>query len=178
MAQVNRAQSIADSPAVQAALAEATAYKEMLEREAAAKEAAAAQNAAEEAQVGAQIGALVEAAYLIASADGRYTSAESERLVERVAALTENKFSGDSIAAMAEQAKERCDAEGLAARASAIAELLPDPELRRATLLVASRVGWLDGGVGQKEGMALQALAHAFGIATPELHKIMAKAHG
>jgi len=175
MAEVTRLKSIADTAAVQQALAQANAYKEMLEREAAAKADAEAQH---QAHVGAQIGAVVEAAYLVASADGRYTSAESERLVDRVASLTENRFSGDELAAMAEQAKGRCEAEGLDARARAVAELLPDAELRHATLLVASCVAWLDGGVGQKEGLALQSLARAFGISIDELHKIMGKAHG
>ncbi len=177
MAEVNRLQSLSNIAAVQATLAQANAYKEMLEREAAAKAEAEAQNAAEEAHVGSQIGALVEAAYLVASADGRYTSTESEQLVERVGALTENKFAAEQIAAMADSASGRAS-EGLDARAQAIAEILPDPELRRATLLVASAVAYLDGGVGTKEGLALQALARAFGFPINELHKIMGQAHG
>jgi len=177
MAEVKRAQSLGDVAAVQEALAQANAYKEMLEREAAAKAEAEAQHAAEEAHVGAQIGALVEAAYLVASADGRYTDGESAQLVERVGALTENKFASEQLASMAEDARGR-SSEGIDARARAIAEILPDPELRRATLLVASAVAWLDGGVGQKEGLALQSLARAFGFSIDELHKIMGQAHG
>ncbi|MDI3284409.1 tellurite resistance TerB family protein [Polyangium sp. 15x6] len=177
MAEVKRLGSLGNVAAVQEALAQADAYKEMLEREAAAKAEAEARHAAEEAHVGAQIGALVEAAYLVASADGRYTSSESDRLVERVGALTENKFAADHLAAMASEAQGRAS-EGIDARARAIAELLPDPELRRATLLVASAVAWLDGGVGQKEGLALQSLARAFGFSIDELHKIMGQAHG
>jgi tellurite resistance protein len=178
MAEVKRLQSLANVAAVQQALEQANAYKEMLEREAAAKAEADAKHAAEEAAVCTQIGALVEAAYLVASADGRYTSDESERLVERVGALTENKFASDHLASMADEARVRADAEGLEARARSIADTLPDPELRRATLLVASAVGWLDGGVGAKEGLALQALARAFDIPINELHKIMSQAHG
>jgi len=177
MAEVKRLQGLGNVAAVQEALAQANAYKEMLEREAAAKAEAEAQHAAEEAHVGAQIGALVEAAYLVASADGRYTSSESEQLVERVGALTEDKFASHQLAAMADEAQSRAS-EGIDARARAIAAILPDPELRRATLLVASAVAWLDGGVGQKEGLALQSLARAFGISIDELHKIMSKAHG
>jgi len=178
MAEIKRLGSIGNIAAVQETLAQANAYKEMLEREAAAKAEVEARHAAEEEAHGAQIGALVEAAYLIASADGRYSSEESERLVERVGALTEHKFGPDALASMAEAARSRVDDEGIAARAAAIAEALPDPDLRRATLLVASTVAWLDGGVGQKEGLALQNLARAFGIGIDELHKIMGKAHG
>jgi tellurite resistance protein len=178
MAEVKRAQRISEVAGVRAALEQAEAYKQMLEREAAAKAEQEAQHAAEEQAIGAQIGALVEAAYIVASADGNYTSTESERLVGRVAALTENKFSDDQLASMANAAASKVSAEGLQARAQAIADALPDAELRRATLLVASAVAWLDGGVGQKEGLALQALARAFGFSIDELHKIMGKAHG
>lgn len=178
MAEIKRLGSIGNIAAVQQALEQANAYKEMLEREAAAKAEVEAQHAAEEAAHGAQISALVEAAYLVASADGRYSSDESERLIERVGALTEDKFGADALASMAEAARGRVDAEGIAARAASIAEALPDPDLRRATLLVASTIAWLDGGVGQKEGLALQNLARAFGIGIDELHKIMGKAHG
>jgi tellurite resistance protein len=176
MAEVQRLQRLSEVAGVKAALEQAEAYKQMLEQEAAAKAAVDAQHAAEEAQIGSQIGALVEAAYLVASADGRYTTSESERLVGRVGVLTENKFSDEQLSAMANAAAENCSAEGLERRTHAVAELLPDPELRRATLLVASAVGYLDGGVGQKEGLALQALARAFGFSINELHKIMGEA--
>lgn len=161
--------------AVAKALQESMAFQQMLEAEKAAKEQSAAQ---EEAAQTARIDALVEAAYIVASADGRYSSAESERLVERVGALTNNLFVPDTLASMAEEARERVSAEGLEARARAIADVIQDPELRESALLVASAVGWLDGGVGQKEGLALQALARAFSISTHDLHKIMGQAHG
>lgn len=161
--------------AVAKALQESMAYQQMLEAEKAAKDQAAAQ---EEAVQSARIDALVEAAYIVASADGRYSNEESERLIGRVGALTNNMFVPDSIASMAESARERVSAEGLEARARAIADVIQDPELRESTLLVASSVGWLDGGVGQKEGLALQALARAFDIPIHNLHKIMGQARG
>ncbi|UQA55151.1 tellurite resistance TerB family protein [Polyangium aurulentum] len=178
MAEIKRAQRISEVAGVKAALEQAEAYKQMLEREAAAKAEQEAQHAAEEQAIGTQIGALVEAAYIVASADGNYTSTESQRLVGRVGALTEDKFSDAQLEAMANDAAGRVSAEGLQARAQSIASTLSDPELRRATLLVASAVAWLDGGVGQKEGLALQALARAFGFSIDELHKIMSQAHG
>ncbi len=49
---------------------------------------------------------------------------------------------------------------------------------RWTSLLAASAAAWKDGGVGQKEGLALQAFARAFGIPINELHKIMSEAHG
>jgi tellurite resistance protein len=178
MAEVQRLQRISEVASVKAVLDQANAYKEMLEREAAAKAEQDAKNAAEEAAVGGQVAALVEAAYLVASADGNYTNVESERMIGRVSALTDGKFSGDQLSAWANEAAGKLSAEGLKARAQAIASTIPDQELRRATLLVASAVAWLDGGVGTKEGLALQALAGAFGFSIDSLHKIMAEAHG
>lgn len=160
---------------IQAVLEQATAYKEMLEREAAAKAAVEEQHAAEEQQVGAQIGALVEAAFLVAAADQRYTNEEAQRLVHIVGALTHNKFSEEQLHQMAEAASLKLG-EGLAARAEAVASLLGDEELRHSALLVASAVAYQGGGVGQKEGLALQQLARSFGFSIDQLHKIMGQA--
>jgi len=175
MAEVHRIGNVA---AVQEALDQVDAYKEMLEREAAMRAEIEARNAAGEAAIQTQIGAFVEAAFLVASADGSYSENEATRLVERVSALTRDKIGADRIAIMAGEAHLRVSEEGRDARFHALAEILPDPELRQAALLVASSVGYLDGGVGQKEGLALQSLARSFGFSIDELHKLMAKAHG
>ncbi|HMY18665.1 MAG TPA: hypothetical protein PKA58_20200 [Polyangium sp.] len=158
-------------------LSNAGAYQEMLEREAAMKEEILARQAADAANNNSQVGALVETVYLVSAADGHFSNAECEELSAHVSALTEGRFSASEIETMRSAAQGRAH-EGLECRAKAIAELLTDMDLRRSALLAASAAAWKDGGVGQKEGLALQAFARAFGIPINELHKIMSEAHG
>lgn len=172
MAEVQRLQGLSG---IQATLEQMDAYKETLEREQAARQQAEADEAAE---VSVELEALIEAAYLVAVADGRVSEAERRRLVERVGEVTGGRFSAHHIEGMLDQAAERVMGDGAPARAEAIAEVLTDPDLRRAALLVACAVAWLDGGVGQREGLALQALARAFDIPIAEMHQILSEAHG
>jgi tellurite resistance protein len=158
-------------------LQENEAYQQMLQQEAAMKEQILARQAMEAASHNSQIEALVETIYLVASADGRFSGDECAELSAHVAALTDGRFSTDEIETLRQSAEGRAG-EGIGARASAIAEVITDMDLRRSALLAASSVAWQDGGVGQKEGLALQTLARAFEIPTNELHKIMSEAHG
>ena len=175
MAEVQQAQGISG---IQAMLDKMNAYKQTLEQEQAARQQADAQQAQEQQQVSSKFGAIVEAATLVGMADGRFSETESRRVVERVRQLAGDRFSAEEIDALVRDASSRIQAEGASARADAVAGLLEDGELRRAALLVASAVGWLEGGVGQKEGLALQSLARAFGLPINELHQIMGQAHG
>lgn len=174
---MTEARRLQKSEAVQAVVSQSEAFQEMLQREAAMKEQILAQQAMQAAAHNSQIEALVETIYLVASADGRFSGSECEELSAHVAALTDGQFSTDEIETLRQSAESRAG-EGIEARAQAIAECVTDMDLRRSALLAASAVAWQDGGVGQKEGLALQTLARAFGIPTNELHKIMSEAHG
>jgi tellurite resistance protein len=143
----------------------------------------AAQKAAEQASAdaaqaaeSAKFGALVEAATLVSLADKVVSEAEMRALAKGIGEISGLEVG--TILGLVTGASERIGGEGQGARATAIAALLVDDELRRGALYVASACAWLGGGVGEKEGLALQALAKAFGIPIPELHKIMGKAHG
>jgi tellurite resistance protein len=175
MAEVERAQRLSG---IQVLLDQMSSYKQVLERDQAAQQQAQAEQAAAEQQTSTELAALVEAAYLVAVADGRVSEAESRRLVERVGHVTGGRFSAGHIEEIMRGAAERVHGEGAAARAEVIASALPDSELRRAALLVACAVAWLDGGVGQREGLALQALARAFDIPIDEMQRILGQAHG
>ncbi len=174
---MTEAKKMQDTAAVQQMLGQSDAYREMLEREAAMKEEILARHASEEGRIGSQVAAMVETAYLAAAADGRFTDAECAMLSAQVAAMTDNRFSQEEIEQMTNAAREQAG-EGLEARAQAIAGCLEDRDLRRCALLAASAIAWEDGGVGAKEGVALQGLARAFGFSTDELHKIMGEARG
>lgn len=163
-----------------AGLKAAIEQMESVQRCIAAQKAAeqAAADAADAAQAAetAKFGALVEAATLVSMADKVVSEAEMRALAKGIGEIS--GLDVGAILGLVTSASERIGGEGQGARAAAIAALLTEDELRRGALYVASACAWLGGGVGEKEGLALQALARAFGIPIPELHKIMGKAHG
>lgn len=157
-------------------LEQMTAYKEMLEREQAQKaQHEAEQAAANEAQA-TEFGAFVETAYLIAAADGSVSESERQRLSQGISQLTQGQLSDEQIQEHMQAAASRLENEGRDDRIQAIASVISDPNLRRAALLVGCGVAWLDRGVGEKEGLALQALSRAFDIPINEMHKLLAQA--
>jgi len=87
-------------------------------------------------------------------------------------------ISQENLQTLFQVAGARVENEGRDARIQAIGQDITDPDLRRGTFLVAAAVSWKDGGIGVKQGLALQALARAFEIPMNEMHKLLAKAHG
>ena len=157
-------------------LEQMTAYKDMLEREQAQKaQHEAEQNAANEAQA-TEFGAFVETAYLIAAADGTVSESERQRLSHGISQLTQGKLNDQQIQEHMQAAASRFQSEGRDGRIQAVASVISDPNLRRAALLVAAGVAWLDRGVGEKEGLALQAISRAFDIPINDMHKLLAQA--
>jgi hypothetical protein len=157
------------------ALGNIEAYAEMLARQEAAQQQAQAEEAAAAAS---EIGAMVEAAYLVAVADGELSETEASHIVDGIAHLTDGRFPPEQIAAMVGQAAGRFAEEGQHARIDSVATTIAGPELRRAVFMVAAGVSWLDHGIGEKQGLALQALSRGFDIPMNEMHKLLARAHG
>src|SRR5262245_6002484 len=137
------------------ALDNIAAYAEMVERE-----AIAAQEA--DTAAAAEIGAMVEAAYLVAVADGELSENEASKLVDGISHLTSGRFPPEQVAGMVGAAAGRFAEEGQKARFDAVGSTITDSELRRAVFLVVAAVSWLDRGIGEKQGLALQALSRAF----------------
>ena len=122
------------------------------------------------------LAATIEAAYLIAAADGEVTQEEADALADGLYKLT--SITQDTLGVLYSVATARVENEGQAARIAALGSDIPDADHRRGAFLVAAAVSWKGGGIGVKQGLALQALARAFDIPTNEMHKILAKAHG
>jgi len=141
--------------------------------------AAAAQEQAHNADLAAQatelvtIASLVEAAYLVASADGNFSGAESEKLARQFNEASGGRFGDDYLKTLVDAADERKKSEGADSRIKELGSLLTDSDLRRSAIAVASGIAWLDRGVGEKEGLVLQGLARAFGMQITEMHKIL-----
>jgi tellurite resistance protein len=129
--------------------------------------------AAEEATL---LAGLVEAAYLMAMADGEITQEETDAMADGLYKLT--NITEETLATLFGVAASRHENEGQAARIAALGSDIPDPDHRRGAFLVASAVSWKGGGIGVKQGLALQALARSFEIPTHEMQVILGKAHG
>ena len=67
-----------------------------------------------------------------------------------------------------------CEWLKLDARIDAVASEITDPELRRAAFLVGAGLAWLDRGIGEKEGLALQAISRKFDIPMNAMHTVAA----
>jgi tellurite resistance protein len=157
-------------------LEQMTAYKEMLEREQAQTAQHEAEKAAADEAQATEFGAFVETAYLIAAADGSVSDSESQRLAHGISQLTKGQMSDEQIQSHMQNAASRLQSEGRDGRVSAIASVISDPSLRRAALLVGAGVAWLDRGIGEKEGLTLQAISRAFDIPINEMHQLLAQA--
>jgi tellurite resistance protein len=152
---VRRAQA-----AIQASMAQITA---------AAETAAATDHRAE----GDRRQAIFDALYFVAASDGSITPAERAKLAIGLRGMLGEGFEEDAVDDGLEMARVLVAREGKNA-AGVIAQTITDEGERASLLLMASVVAWLGGGVGTKEGLALQALAGAFGIPIKTLHELMA----
>ncbi len=140
--------------------------------EAAAKADAAGPSLREDVDTRKQ--ALFDAVYLVAAADGAISVAERARLGAGLAGLLEGALDPSAIDDALEKARVLVSEFGLDGAAKTVAAALPEIDAQSSLLVIASAVGWLGGGVGTKEGLALQALARAFSMPINTLHQLMA----
>jgi tellurite resistance protein len=129
--------------------------------------------AAEEATL---LAGMVEAAYLMAMADGELTQEETDAMSDGLYKLS--NITQETLATLFGVAQARHENEGQAARITALGSDIPDADHRRGAFLVAAAVSWKGGGIGMKQGLALQALARSFEIPTHEMQVLLGKAHG
>lgn len=141
----------------------------------AARGAAELPNVAESVPATDKAQALFDALYLVACADGATSEAERKKITDGLCLLVGEGISSDRVDDGLEMSRVAFEEKGLEGLAKEIASVLVDEVDRKCAVIVASAVAWLDGGVGAKEGVTLQTLAKAFGIATSDLHHLMAE---
>lgn len=120
--------------------------------------------------------AFYDAMYLIAGSDGGVSPQEKAKLVIGLRGLLGESFDETEVDDGLEMGRVLVDERGVKGAAAAIAEAITDAGERNLLLTMASVSAWLGGGVGTKEGLALQALAAAFEIPINKLHEAMAAA--
>lgn len=120
------------------------------------------------------LGALVESAYVVAAADGELSDAERSELAKGFSAITD--VGEDELCDLIERVAPAVGEQGPTARFQEIAEVVQDEALRDAAYLVACAVAWRDGGIGEKQGLALRGLKDAFGYSEGKHQQLLAKA--
>ncbi len=155
-------------------MADELAVKELIaQREMAAQQAAQDQQAAKvEREI--VLGALTESVYIVAAADGALSEGERNELARGLAAITQ--AGQDELSEMVERVAPAVGEQGPKARFAEIAEVISEAELRDAAYLVACAVAWRDGGIGEKQGLALRGLKDAFGYSEGKHQQLLAKA--
>ncbi len=119
--------------------------------------------------------AIYDTLYYVAAADGSVTPAERAKLTIGLRGMLGEGFAEDAVEDGLEMARVLLEREGKGA-AKTIAGVITDAGERSSLLMMASVIAWLGGGVGTKEGLALQGLAAAFDIPIKTLHELMAVA--
>ncbi len=120
--------------------------------------------------------AFYDTIFAVACADGSISPDERSKVAVGLRGLLGDGFEESSIDQGLETARAYYQEHGLKGTAANIASTIGDEAERYSLLTVASAIAWLGGGVGTKEGLALQALAAAFGIPINKLHETMAGA--
>lgn len=137
---------------------------------------AARVTAAREAEENKRKQALFDAIYAVAAADGAISDSERDKLAVGLSGFLGDGFNAGAMQQSLENGRALFDEKGLKGTAADVAERITDEGERRCVLAIASMVAWLGGGVGTKEGLALQALTSAFGLPINKLHEIMGAA--
>ncbi len=122
--------------------------------------------------------AMVECAYLIASADGNVSAAEVSHIRDNMSAITDGAIGGDAIGAYLDHSEKMVEKHGRDASISGLAEQLTAAEEREAAFIAGASAAWTGGGVGVQEGLCMQAIARAFGWEISHMHKLLGKARG
>jgi tellurite resistance protein len=167
-------------------LASVEAFGSMVEEQAAAVKSDGAAAAAAASAISAmdqvvmltRFAGMVEAACLIAAADGNVSAEESTKIADKLHTLTGGAIGKDKIAEMVKVALANAKSADRDKRFAAVAERLSTEAERETVFTVAAHAAWGGGGIGVQEGLALQAIARAFGWQIPHMHKLLGKARG
>jgi len=126
---------------------------------------AAERSEADESLLRAEYGPLLEAMYLMMSADGEVQSEEREVLRGALKNLAGDALDGDLIESMLEAATENEKAEGRKARlASVVATLAKDAARAEVAFVLAAAIAFADNTIADEENDVLDALAEGLGI--------------
>jgi tellurite resistance protein len=124
------------------------------------------------------LAALVEGAFLAATADGELDPDEASTLAETIAHVTGSPLGPEEFMALIDRFAAARARDGLRARFAAIASSLPDEAARREVVAFATLVALCDGRFAPAERAMLAEIARAAGLASGTADAIIYETQG
>ncbi len=117
-------------------------------------------------QAAALFEAVVEAAFLVANADGEFDDTERDAFQHVVLAACQGTVAEGQVAALLADLADQLDEDGLDKRVSMVGRTINKPEHAREVLRVAALLAQVSGGVSESERSVLAKLASEFQLGT------------
>lgn len=118
---------------------------------------------------------MVEAAFLLAAADGELQAEELGELTSLVASVLGGSVSPSQTATMLESFQATLEKDGKQARIQAIAQAAQGPEERREILGFSALVALCDNDLAPSELFVLHSLGRAFGVSVEDVNAVVRK---
>ncbi len=116
---------------------------------------------------------MVEAAFLMAAADGQFGNAEQDEFAEALQFLSGGRLTLDQIDGVLDEQIDALRADGWDKRIAAVAAKLTTPEARRNAYRLAAGISFVDGEVQDEEARLFGLLGQAFEIPTDEASQLL-----
>jgi len=126
---------------------------------------------------GGSIRAIMDAAMVVAAADGTLSGDEIGEMAGSLSELTEGVLETDTTIELLNESFARYQDEGADTMIPAIAEVL-DYNMQRIAFLMASAAAWTRSGVQTAEGLVLQKMKAAFGMEDNEYFELLGEGKG
>ena len=113
-------------------------------------------------EAGALFEAIVESAFLVANADGKFDEVERQAFTKVVVEASERRVTARQVEAIVMDLTTQLDDDGFDKRVARLASSITKQAHRREALLIAALIAWVSAGVSAVERRALEQMAKAF----------------
>jgi tellurite resistance protein len=120
--------------------------------------------------------AVVEAAYVVAIADGHFDDTERAAFEHVVIAACEGIVAEGQVSALLADLADQVSEDGIDKRIAMVARTVTKPEHAQEVLRVAALLAEVSGGVSDVEREVLDKLTHEFGLDSAALERALAEA--
>lgn len=120
----------------------------------------------------AELHALIEVMFLVASADGEFSIPERRFFMEMVTSLSDGRLDSGDLLVLTERAQSRLDEGGVEARLNALSALLKDETARRLAYALATQIAFADDEISDAEKQVLDEMARVFELSDEEYEEI------
>jgi tellurite resistance protein len=120
--------------------------------------------------------AVVEAAFLVANADGEFDPTERATFEEVVHQACHNTIQQGDVHALVSDLCDQLDEDGLDRRVQMISSIIAEDHHKLEVLRIAALMAFVSGGVSDQERHVLDKLAHGFGLDPPSVEGALDRA--